>query len=393
MSTEFSIVVENISKQYFQKGGNAFWALDEVSFQVRKGEMLGVIGSNGSGKSTLLRILSGIIRPDKGRAIIDGTYSSVLDIGSGFHPDLTGIENLRLKAELLGKKNQLDQTTIDKIIEFSGLEQFIYEPVKNYSSGMFIRLAFSIFRYLKHDILLIDEVLSAGDLEFQNRIHDSGFLKKASGIVVSHELETIVEYCDRILVLEKGKVVEISDSRTSITNYQKSKNLEIEACLLNLNPVQIDRVVDTDVRIDRFYLKSKGDDNKITSAQTSNFRIELSNIGATDRNLILIPFVRTVGRKVDLHADSHSIWENGLPVTVKTGKSYHLDFEYPENFFGKGYYSLGLVVASSERLLERWEDLAYFQIDGNDWEKDKLWDNMFLQNRIRLNWEFAERDC
>ena len=344
MSTEFSIVVENISKQYFQKGGNAFWALDEVSFQVRKGEMLGVIGSNGSGKSTLLRILSGIIRPDKGRAIIDGTYSSVLDIGSGFHPDLTGIENLRLKAELLGKKNQLDQTTIDKIIEFSGLEQFIYEPVKNYSSGMFIRLAFSIFRYLKHDILLIDEVLSAGDLEFQNRIHDSGFLKKASGIVVSHE-------------------------------------------------VQIDRVVDTDVRIDRFYLKSKGDDNKITSAQTSNFRIELSNIGATDRNLILIPFVRTVGRKVDLHADSHSIWENGLPVTVKTGKSYHLDFEYPENFFGKGYYSLGLVVASSERLLERWEDLAYFQIDGNDWEKDKLWDNMFLQNRIRLNWEFAERDC
>lgn len=385
MIEELAIEVDGLSKQYARATEN-FWALKDISFQVRKGEMLGIIGANGSGKSTLLKILSGIVKPTSGTAVIHGSYSSVLDVGSGFHPDLTGLQNIKLKAELLSQGRDLNQRVIDEILEFSGLAEFINEPVKNYSSGMFVRLAFSIFRSLKHDILLIDEVLSAGDLEFQSRIRNSGLLHQASGIIVSHELEAVAQYCDRILVLKKGKIVEVTDAQCAITNYRKSQNSNLQQLLLNRSQIPLGRIVQDDFEVSSIRLISSTFPVRLLESDKIQIGMELKNLSNSDKEVLVITFVRTLGIQVDLHADSPSIWKDGAPFKLKASSSLQFSFEYPSNFFGKGIYSVGLVIASPERLMERMEDLAFFEVEGEEWESDKLWSGMFLQNRTKLNW-------
>lgn len=385
MNEDLAIDVSGLSKEY-GRSAEQFWALKDVSFTVRKGEMLGIIGANGSGKSTLLKILSGIVKPTSGSAVINGSYSSVLDVGSGFHPDLTGIQNIRLKAELLNQSKNLNQAVIDEIVEFSGLADFINEPVKNYSSGMFVRLAFSIFRSLKHDILLIDEVLSAGDLEFQSRIRNSGFLHQASGIIVSHELEAVADYCDRILVLDKGQIIEIADAQLAISNYRKSKNSKLDQFLLNRNQVELGRVVQNDFEVSSIRLLGPSYPIRKFESETIGIGFEIKNLTEDDKELIIIAFVRTLGRPVDLHADSPSIRKDGQPFFLKAFSSSQFTFEYPPYFFGKGIYSIGLVLASPSNLLERMEDLAFFEVEAEDWETGKLWSGMFLQNRTKLSW-------
>lgn len=386
MTTEFAIDVSRLSKEYAHADGRTFWALKDLSFQVKKGEMLGIIGANGSGKSTLLKILSGIAKPTSGTATIKGSFSSVLEIGSGFHPDLSGLDNIRLKAELLGQRKQLTAKLTDEIIAFSGLQEFIDEPVKNYSNGMFIRLAFSIYSHLRHDVLLIDEVLSAGDFEFQNRIKDSGFLRNASGIMVSHELEAVAEFCDRIMVLDKGVIAEVSDAKTAITNYRISKYRDLEMKLLNRRPFEVNRVVDGHIYIKTISALSCESDGQLIGSRELRFCVELSNIGINERQIILVPFLRTLGQNVDLHADSPSIWIDGKPLTIAAGAAHRLEFSYPSNFFGKGHYSIGLLVSQPERLLERMESLAFFNVSGDAWENGRLWNNLFAQNRTHLKW-------
>ena len=193
-----------------------FVALKGISFKVEKGESLGIIGHNGAGKSTILGLIAGVIKPDKGKVVVKGNIAPLLELGAGFHPELTGRENIILNSIILGmtKKEALNKT--DEIIEFSGLSDFIDQPIRTYSSGMLARLGFSVAVHTNPDILLIDEILAVGDEEFQKKCLDKIKSFKNSGVTivfVSHNIEQVNQISDRVIKIDKGKIVE--EYRTS----------------------------------------------------------------------------------------------------------------------------------------------------------------------------------
>ena len=201
------------------------WALQDVSFDVEQGDVVGIIGRNGAGKSTLLKILTRITAPTAGRAEIRGRVGSLLEVGTGFHPELTGRENVYLNGSILGMKRREIGLKLPEIVDFAGVEKFIDTPVKRYSSGMYVRLAFSVAAHLEPEILLVDEVLAVGDSEFQRRclgrMEDIG----ASGrtvLFVSHNMQAMTRLCDRVVLLDGGRVVEDGESSAVVARYLQS---------------------------------------------------------------------------------------------------------------------------------------------------------------------------
>lgn len=189
---------------------DAFWALRDVSFEARPGEILGILGRNGSGKSTLLKILSGVTLPTEGRAMLRGRVGSLLEVGTGFQPDLTGRENVFMAGALLGIKPDEIRRKFDEIVDFSGIERFIDTPVKRYSSGMYVRLAYAVASQLRCDILILDEVMAVGDAEFRQKSQKNIERATADGrtvLFVSHNHRAIREICNRGIVLDGGKIV------------------------------------------------------------------------------------------------------------------------------------------------------------------------------------------
>jgi lipopolysaccharide transport system ATP-binding protein len=204
-----------------KRGSSAtrFVALDDVSFEVARGETLGVIGRNGAGKSTLLKILSSILRPSRGRVELNGRVGSLLEVGAGFHPELTGRENVFLNAAILGLKHSEIVQKMDEIVAFSGVERYLDEPVKHYSSGMYMRLAFAVAAHIEPEILLLDEVLAVGDAEFQKKSAERIEQVNRHGqtvILVSHNIQTVLRLCRRVVCLDQGRVVDIG-SATDVT--------------------------------------------------------------------------------------------------------------------------------------------------------------------------------
>jgi lipopolysaccharide transport system ATP-binding protein len=204
------------------RSNEILWALKNVSFEVKRGEALGIIGRNGSGKSTLLKILSRITEPTDGEAMIYGSTSSILEIGTGFHPELTGRENIFLNGAIMGMRKKQIEKKFDEIVSFAELEKFIDTPVKRYSSGMYVRLAFSVAAHLQSDILIVDEVLAVGDMAFQDKClgkMESAARTGRTVIFVSHALGVVERLCERAIFLDKGSI--IADGKTSevITQY------------------------------------------------------------------------------------------------------------------------------------------------------------------------------
>ncbi len=247
--SDIAISVENLSKQYRigakqerqdtlrdwlvsrfrRRSHNAqdelIWALKDVSFEVKKGEVLGIIGRNGAGKSTLLKILSRITEPTKGRAVINGRVGSLLEVGTGFHRELTGRENIFLSGTILGmKRSEIDQR-FDEIVEFSGVEKFIDTPIKRYSSGMMVRLGFAVAAHLEPEILLVDEVLAVGDAEFQRKcIGKMGEVAKEGRTVlfVSHNMAAVLSMCPRSVLLGNGHIIREGSTDEVASEYLKS---------------------------------------------------------------------------------------------------------------------------------------------------------------------------
>jgi lipopolysaccharide transport system ATP-binding protein len=188
-----------------------FWALKNVSFQVKEGEVLGIIGRNGAGKSTLLKVLSRITEPSQGRVLLRGGVASLLEVGTGFHPELTGRENIFLNGAILGMRRSDIKRKFDEIVAFAGVERFLDLPVKRYSSGMYVRLAFSVAAYLECDVLIVDEVLAVGDREFQQKclgkMQDVASKEGRTVLLVSHNLAAINQMADRALLLDSGSVL------------------------------------------------------------------------------------------------------------------------------------------------------------------------------------------
>lgn len=200
-----------------------FWALRNVSFEIKKGEVMGIIGRNGAGKSTLLKILARIVPPTEGTIEIRGKIASMLEVGTGFHTELTGRENIYLNGAILGMKRVEIKRKFNDIVNFSGIGKFLDMPVKRYSSGMHVRLAFSVAAHLDPEILLIDEVLAVGDMDFQRKsLRKMQSIAKDEGrtvIFVSHNMTAIDSLCDRVTLLEEGKLVAIGKPRDVISKY------------------------------------------------------------------------------------------------------------------------------------------------------------------------------
>jgi lipopolysaccharide transport system ATP-binding protein len=224
-------------RQMFQKGNDAmvtgdeieeFWAVNNVSFEIEKGEAIGIIGRNGAGKSTLLKLLSRITEPSTGRIEMHGRVASLLEVGTGFHPELTGRENIYLNGAVLGMTRVEIKQKFDEIVEFSGIEKFLDTPVKRYSSGMYVRLAFAVAAHLEPEILVVDEVLAVGDAEFQKKclgkMEDVSKKEGRTVLFVSHNMGVIAQLCKKCIVLNKGGVEFFGDTQTAIEKYLRGNN-------------------------------------------------------------------------------------------------------------------------------------------------------------------------
>ncbi len=204
-----------------------FWAVRDVSFEVKEGETLGIIGGNGAGKSTVLKILTSILRPTRGVFAVQGRVGALIEISAGFHPDLTGRENIFLQGAISGMSKALIRQQFDAIVEFSGIEEFIDTPVKRYSSGMNARLGFAIAAHLGPEVLIIDEVLSVGDFGFQGKAFDRIHAMATSGIpvvIVSHQLDRISELCTKAILLDHGQITSAGSAMECIAKYTQGSN-------------------------------------------------------------------------------------------------------------------------------------------------------------------------
>jgi lipopolysaccharide transport system ATP-binding protein len=219
--------LEDVWKQYrlgASRKVDAFWALRGIQLEVARSRSLGIIGRNGAGKSTLFKLLAGITAPTRGRIVIEGRVAALIEVGSGFHPELTGRENVFLSGAILGMRRREIADKLDRIVAFAGVERFIDTPVKRYSSGMYVRLGFAIAAHLEPDVLLVDEVLSVGDAEFQpkcleriQQLKDLG----TTNLFISHDLSAVERLCDRAILLEAGEIVADGPPASVVATYHR----------------------------------------------------------------------------------------------------------------------------------------------------------------------------
>jgi len=230
---------------------NFVWSLKEINFQIEKGDSVGIIGRNGAGKSTLLKLLSRVTSPTTGSIKIKGRIASLLEVGTGFHPELTGRENIYLNGAILGMRKKAIQQKFDQIVDFSGVERYIDTPVKRYSSGMYVRLAFAVAAHLDSEILIIDEVLAVGDSEFQKKcLNKMGEVSKEEGrtiLFVSHNMAAIQNLCDKIIYLDNGVLKQMGPSSQVVSMYLRSS---LNANSINLSE-RTDRIGSGAIRFEK----------------------------------------------------------------------------------------------------------------------------------------------
>ncbi len=245
-----------------------FWAVRDVSFEVERGEALGIIGHNGAGKSTILKMLANITPPTSGEIVINGRLSALIEVGSGFHPELTGRENIFLNGSILGMTRREISAKFDRIVEFAGIQQFVDTPVKRYSSGMYVRLGFSIAAHLDPDILLLDEVLAVGDTAFQTKCLKRITQLKESGttiVFISHDLGAVERVCTRSILLEHGEIQAMGPPDEVIAEYQaRAGSTSLPPPLLKTSSL-----LSNEIEITSFTFRD-GDGNEMSLARTGD---------------------------------------------------------------------------------------------------------------------------
>jgi len=312
-----------------------FWALQDISFEVKLGEALGIIGHNGAGKSTALKILSRIMRPTKGNMIVNGRLSALIEVAAGFHPDLTGMENIFLHGTILGMSRREIQSKLDQIIAFSGIEEFIDTPVKRYSSGMYARLGFSIAAHVDPEVLIVDEVLSVGDFIFQQRCIEriQSVIKTGTTVLfVSHNLKAVTEVCPRTMLLEHGKVVAIDQTDVVARRYLGALPEAEEGN----KPVYVSKACIRD---------RAGEQSTFESGDTAWVDVEITAQETVERLSVVIWFTDDTQYMIF----STSTERLGLaPISLLAGERYRCTFELKLNM-AHGSFHLGSDVFRYDR--------------------------------------------
>lgn len=309
-----------------------FWALQDVSFELQRGEAFGIIGANGAGKSTILKLITGIMKPTSGHIELNGRLSALIEVGAGFHPDLTGRENIYLNGTILGMRRAEIDRKFNAIVEFSGLADFIDTPVKRYSTGMYARLGFSVAAHVDPDILIVDEVLSVGDIVFQNRCLEKMneiIRSGATVIFVSHNLRAIAELCPRSILLEHGKVAALGPSQEVLRSY-----LEMSSALGRQPRSQNLMVTGIKVR------NSRSETVSFDSAEKIWVDVEVECTGDSEPFSVVI-YMNDDRQYVIFHTSTEYLGHK--PVTLKAGERFSCAFEMTLNLGGGTYY-LGVVL-------------------------------------------------
>ncbi len=334
-----------------------FWALQNVSFSVKRGEAFGIIGGNGAGKSTILKLLTGIMRPTTGTIHVAGRVSALIEVSAGFHQDLTGRENVYLNGAILGMTREEIRRRFDAIVAFSGLEEFIDTPVKRYSSGMFARLGFSVAAHVDPDILLVDEVLSVGDYLFQRKCIERMNAVIASGatvIFVSHNLRAVANLCQRSLLLERGQVRMIGPTEEVIkTYYSQGQQRRMNGSGSTASCVTIEHVMVCDQYGPRVEFESGGKLYVTVKARAHRRTIDMSvEIRITDHNQY--PLFDTGTQRLGV-----------APITLEKNQTltctFELDLSLTEGTFHVNAYAHRYVTSSD---YDQWEGAATFFVTG-----------------------------
>lgn len=310
-------------------------ALDDITFDVYEGEKIGIIGRNGAGKSTLLKILSKITPPTKGRAILRGKVASLLEVGTGFHGELTGRENIFLNGAILGMKRNEIAKNLDEIVAFAGVEKFLDTPVKHYSSGMQLRLAFSVAAHLVADILLFDEVLAVGDAEFQKK--SLGKMDEISNsgrtiLFVSHNMTAIKSFCSRSVVINQGKIEFIGNTNEAISFYINEKHEKF--CTINKKDIY------GHCNVNSVYVKARNksieEDIDLDDEIEISTELEVYNIPSDKFHLTLV-----INNSLNDPLFTTTHWSEN--VSLKKGKNRVTCF-IPRKFLNLGTYNISLYV-------------------------------------------------
>jgi len=337
----------------FQTETEEFWALKDVSFTVNEGESIGIIGKNGAGKSTLLKILSRITPPTKGKITLRGRVASLLEVGTGFHPELTGRENVYFNGAILGMKRSEIKRKFDEIVAFAGVEKFIDTPLKHYSSGMQLRLAFAVAAFLEAEILVVDEVLAVGDAEFQKKclgkMEDVTKKEGRTVLFVSHNMGAVQNLCSRGILLDKGQLIFDGKVEYAIENYLSNQSKEIKSVF----------------EINESFLDNEGLIEKIEILDSQNNLKQRFSIGEKFKIRIYFSFLNGINNVIigigflnELDIPFRTVWTK--PQKFNKGK-YIVEFEEKDLYFGKGIYSIILGLSTQNYVFYYKEKIAFIE--------------------------------
>lgn len=326
---------------------NIVYSLSDINFEIQQGDAVGIIGRNGAGKSTLLKILSRVTTPTTGRINIKGRVASLLEVGTGFHPELTGRENIYLNGAILGMRKREIDRKLDEIIDFSGVERYIDTPVKRYSSGMYVRLAFAVAAHLESEILIVDEVLAVGDAEFQKKcLGKMGEVSKGEGrtvLFVSHNMAAVQSLCGRGIWLENGAICSVNNIQYILKDYQESNLISTRKNFLSdFNEFIIIQNISVDT-------------DEITVDQEFEIIFELTNL--TNSKTLSIGF--------DVKAaNADVLFGTGTFVELQPNISSVVKCKIPKNLLNDGIYSIALYMhTESMSNLYFKDDVFFFEVN------------------------------
>jgi homopolymeric O-antigen transport system ATP-binding protein len=349
----------------------AITALNDVNFKLEKGDILGVVGRNGAGKSTLLKIMAGIVKPSDGQVAYEGRLVSILELGAGFHPDLSGRENVFLNGRLLGLSKEQIEHQFSDILQFSELEEFIDEPVKHYSHGMYLRLAFAVLAHLDPDVLLLDEVISVGDISFHQKSHNKIVELANRGttiIIVSHDPDRIKELCNKCMWLDKGRLMRFGATPEVLNDYLETcmiaETASLKKAILSKDSISWPEGLNIkdEICVCSYSLQAK--DKPASEPKQTNdelqITIEFEKLNNNENVEITVTILSLYGTWV--LADTYGRFEK-YHNSVKQAGRYRCICTIPAGILNFGFYQLGFLISKSEELIYQDPSLMNFKIE------------------------------